>query len=190
MVTIRGVLWQNAAHIYSVMRLGLLQALLYGAVSAPFLGVALLTYGFLLSSYDISYYLLQKPWQWWTSLAIVGSAIGVYLVIAGCLYVRLIFSVPILVFEKVGPLGALKKSWRITRHRIWEVGKPQAIWWLFITIGFLGMGLVIKAIAAHLLAPSGLHLGVILPVVALTFGVIIITDVAWLILGKVVHASL
>ena len=190
MVTIKSVLWQNAVQIYSVMRLGLLQAMLYGAVSAPFLGVGLLTYGFLLSSYDISYYLLQRPWQWWASLSIVGCAIGAYLVVAGCLYVRLIFAVPILVFEKERPLAALKKSWRITRHRIWEMVKPQAIWWLFIIIGFLGMDLVIKAIAAHLLAPAGLQLVVILPIVALAFGAVIITGVAWMILGKVVHASL
>jgi len=190
MVTIRSVLWQNAAQIYSVMRLGLLQAMLYGAVSVPFLGIGLLTYGFLLSTYDISYYLLQRPWQWWASLTIVGSAIAVYLVVAGCLYVRWMFAVPILVFENESPVGALKKSWRMTRHRIWEMGMPQAVWWLFIIIGSLVTDLVIKAIAAHLLAPAGLKLVVILPIVALVFGAVIITGVAWMNLGKVVHASL
>ena len=63
-ISVSSVLWTNLGHFLSIIRLGLLQAIFYCCVSAPFLAAGILTYISLLGSYDINYFLTAKPWQW------------------------------------------------------------------------------------------------------------------------------
>jgi glycerophosphoryl diester phosphodiesterase len=188
--SIRSVLRDNFARIFSVIRLGFLQALLYGAAGTPFVLATALIYRFLLTTHDISYYLSVKPWQWWISLGVVGACMVGFLMIAACLYVRLLFAVPLVVFENRKPAAALKRSWQMTRHRVWALGIPQAVWWLLVLLASVATTWAFKAFFAYLLAPVGLQLAIIIPLVVVALSVIIVTDLAWLVIGKAVHASL
>jgi glycerophosphoryl diester phosphodiesterase len=189
-ISVSNVLWQNLSQMVSIIRLGLLQAVLYGAASLPFLAAGYLTYIAFLGGHDINFYLTAKPWQWWTALAI-GGVIGVsHLVVIACLFVRLLFAVPILIFENAGQIEALKKSWQRTRSRILVLGMPLAVWMLFILLASIFTTWVFKTVFAYVLAYAGLTLAVVLPLVIVALAVIVITDLFWLIMGKAVHMFL
>jgi glycerophosphoryl diester phosphodiesterase len=189
-ISVSNVLWQNLSHIVSIIRLGLLQAVLYGAASLPFLAAGYLTYISLLGGHDINFYLTAKPWQWWAALVIGGIIAVSNLVVIACLFVRLLFAVPILIFENAGPVEALKKSWQRTRSRILVLGMPLAVWMLFILLASIVSTWVFKTVFAYVLAYAGLTLAVVLPLVIVALAVIVITDLFLLILGKAVHMFL
>ena len=189
-VSVSTVLWENLTHIPALIRLGLLQAIFFGAACLPFaVGVAL-TYFFLLGSRDINYYLAVQPWQWWVALVIAGLLIIFNLMVAAWLFVRWLFAVPVVVFENARPVEALRKSWQRTRHRFWALGMPLAVWWLFILAASVINIWLLRTIIAYLLPRDGLHLAVILPLVVGGLAITAITAIAWSIAGKAVYASL
>jgi glycerophosphoryl diester phosphodiesterase len=88
-------------------------------VSAPFLGLAALTYSFLLTDFDINYYLKERPPAFW----IAGVAIGSLLLVMAALLVRRasgwVYALPLLLFENVAPSKALSVSEERARgHRL------------------------------------------------------------------------
>jgi glycerophosphoryl diester phosphodiesterase len=183
-------LWESLAHFLPIIRLGLLQAMVFGAASLPFFAAGALIYVSFLGEHDINYYLSAQPWQWWTALVISGIIFVSYLVVAAYLYIRCLFAVPILIFENARPAQALKKSWQRTRYRILALGMPQAVWWIFILIASIVTTLVFKTFFAYVLAHTGLKLVIILPLVVVALAAIIITDLSWFIIGKAVHMFL
>ena len=183
-------LWESLAHFLPIIRLGLLQAMLFGAASLPFLAAGALTYVSFLGEHDINYYLSAQPWQWWAALVISGIIFVSYLVVAAYLYIRWLFAIPVLIFENARPVEALKKSWQRTRYRILALGMPQAVWWIFILIASIVTTLVFKTFFAYVLAHTGLKLAIILPLVVIALAVIVITDVSWFIIGKAIHMFL
>ena len=189
-VSVSEVLWENITHIPALIRLGLLQAILYGLVALPFAGGGALTYILLLGGRDINYYLAAQPWQWWVALVIAGVLILLYLMVVAWLFVRLMFAIPALVFEHLRPVGALKKSWQRTRHRFWALGMPQGVWWLFILLGSFVTTWVLRTITAQLLTYAGLSLTHIIPLVLAALGVTLAIDLSLFVLGKAVHALL
>ncbi len=189
-ISVIDVLLKNFTHFPSVIRLGLLQAILYCAVSLPFLAAWVVTYISFLGEHDINYYLSAKPWQFWTALLTSGIIIVSYLLVVACLYVRWLFAVPVLIFENARPVEALKTSWNRTRYRILALGIPQAVWWLFILIASIVTMLVFKTFFAYVLAHAGLKLVIVLPLVVIAVTVISITDLSWFIIGKAVHMFL
>ncbi|MGD8286812.1 MAG: glycerophosphodiester phosphodiesterase family protein [Desulfobacterales bacterium] len=189
-ISVSNVLWADLVHFVSIIRLGLLQATVYGAVSLPFLAAGALTYIAFLGDHDINYYLAAKPWQWWTAVATVGVIAVCYLGVVVWLYVRWLFAVPILIFENKRPVKALTESWQRTRHRVIALGVPQAVWWLFILLVSILFTFLFKEFFAFLLARAGLKLAVILPFTVIALVIIAIIDLSWLILGKAVHIFL
>jgi len=183
-------LWESLAHFLPIIRLGLLQAMVFGAASLPFLAAGALTYVSFLGEHDINYYLSAQPWQWWAALVISGIIFVSYLVVAAYLYIRWLFAIPVLIFENARPVEALKKSWQRTRYRILALGMPQAVWWIFILIASIVTTLVFKTFFAYVLAHAGLKLVIILPLVLVALAVIVITDVSWFIIGKAIHMFL
>ncbi|MBA7680471.1 hypothetical protein ES703_88787 [subsurface metagenome] len=183
-------LWESLAHFLPIIRLGLLQAMVFGAASLPFLAAGALTYVSFLGEHDINYYLSAQPWQWWTALVISGIIFVSYIVVAAYLYIRCLFAVPVLIFENARPVEALKKSWQRTRYRILALGMPQAVWWIFILIASIVTTLVFKTFFAYVLAHAGLKLVIILPLVVVALAVIVITDLSWFIIGKAIHMFL
>ena len=189
-VSVSDVLWENITHIPALIRLGLLQAILYGLVALPFAGGGALTYIFLLGGRDINYYLAVQPWQWWVALVVAGVLILLYLIVVAWLFVRLMFAIPALVFEHLRPVAALKKSWQRTRHRFWALSMPQGVWWLFILLASFITTWVLRTITAQLLTHAGLSLAHIIPLVVAALGITLMIDLTWFVVGKAVHAML
>jgi glycerophosphoryl diester phosphodiesterase len=184
------VLWEQITHLPALIRLGLLQAALYLVTSIPFvLGIGL-TYRLLLREWDLYYYLNVRPLSWWIAVAIAGTILAAYLILAAWLYIRWSFAIPILVFENAKPTGSLRKSWRRTQGRFWEFAFPLAVWWFLVVISSLVLTWLIRAAAAQLLDHTGFTLKVAVPVVIGTLALIAILDGILFIIGKIVHVLL
>jgi glycerophosphoryl diester phosphodiesterase len=187
MISVSRVLGEEAVHAWSVIRLGMLQAILYFLASLPFLAAGALIYFAFLAEHDINYYLSERPWQLWVALFISAIIGGSYLLLGAWLYIRWLFAIPALIFENANPVEALRKSWQRTRHRFIELAMPQAVWWLFILFASFITTLVLKAVFTFVLVHAGLNLYVILPVAVVALGVILITQLFWFITGKTVY---
>lgn len=189
-ITVSRVLGEEAVHFWSVIRIAMLQAVIYFIVGLPFLAAGALTYFAFLAEHDINYYLSERSWQLWIALLISAVIGGFYLLLGAWLYIRWLFAIPALVFENAQPVEALKKSWQRTQSRVVELAMPQAVWWFFILSASFVTALVLKALFTFVLIHAGLNLYVILPVAVVALGVILFTQMLWFILGKTVYMFL
>jgi membrane-anchored glycerophosphoryl diester phosphodiesterase (GDPDase) len=137
-VSVSQVLWEQIAYFPALIRLGLLQAAAYLAVGIPFVLEIGLVY-WLLLEFDIYFYINIKPLSFWIALIIAGTILATYLLLSAWLYIRWLFSIPMLVFEYTTPIGALRKSWRQTRGRFREFALPLAVWWGVVIISSVVM---------------------------------------------------
>ncbi|MBW2467938.1 MAG: glycerophosphodiester phosphodiesterase, partial [Deltaproteobacteria bacterium] len=184
------VLWEQITHLPALVRLGLLQATGFLAASIPFvLGIGLV-YWLLLTEFDLYFYINVKPLSFWIALIIAGAISAIYFLLSGWLYVRWLFSIPILVFEDTSPIGALKKSWQQTRGRFWQLTLPLAIWWVVLLTSSFATTWLVRAAAAQLLDHTGLTLKTVLPIVLITLALMTFLDIVWLIIAKIVHVML
>ncbi len=189
-VSVTFALWEKIKYLPALIRLGLLQALFYGAASVPFAGGVALTYFLLLGDRDINYYLTAQPFEWWLALSIAGALLIACLLSAAWLFVRWLFAVPALVFENTSPMGALKESWKRTGSRFWSFGLPLAVWWLVILAASSATLWLLRTGAGKLLAHAGLKLAVILPTVVVALALMAIAGIVWSIIGKAIHVLL
>ena len=73
----------------NMFRVGIMQLMGLAWLFAPFLGLAAVTYGFLLSGHDINYYLAERPPAFLTAVAIGAVlAVALCLVGRGCIHPR------------------------------------------------------------------------------------------------------
>ena len=189
-VSVSRVLWEQVKHLPSLLSLGLLQAAAFLVAAVPFiLGIGL-TYQFLLRKWDLYYYLNVKPFNWWIAVAIAGAILIAYLLLTVWLYSRWLLSIPILISETTTPTGALKKSWQQTRGQFWEIALPLVICWVGVFFFFLTINWLIRVAAAQLLAPAGLNLKFVVPVVVGSLVLMTVLDVVGFIIGKIAHVLL
>ncbi|MGD9350335.1 MAG: glycerophosphodiester phosphodiesterase, partial [Desulfobacterales bacterium] len=188
-ISISQVLGEQLAHFPALVRLGMLQAAGFLAAGIPFvLGIGLVYW--LLLDFDIYFYINVKPLRFWIALIIAGAISAAYLLLATWLYVRWLFSIPMLVFENTLPIEALKKSWQQTRGRFRQFAFPLAIWWVVLLISSFATTWLLRAAAAQLLDHTGLTLKTVLPIVLITLALMTFLDVIWLIIAKTVHVML
>jgi glycerophosphoryl diester phosphodiesterase len=167
MISVSRVLGEQVVHAWSVIRLGLLQAIIYFSAGLPFLAAGAVTYFAFLGEHDINYYLSERPWQLWITLLISGIIGGSYLLVGAWLYIRWLFAIPALI-----------------------LAMPQAVWWLFILLASFVTTLVFKSLFTFVLVHARLELFVVLPVVVVALGVILTIDLFWFIMGKTVYMFL
>ena len=188
-IAVSRVLWEQLALLPALIRLGLLQAGVYLVTSIPFLTGIWLVY-WLLLEFDIYYYVNVKPLSFWIALIIAGTLSAAYFLLATWLYIRWLFSIPILVIEHATALGALRKSWRQTRGRFWQSAVPFAIWWAVVFISSLAMTWLVRFSAAQLLDYMGLTLKIVVPIVLIALVLMTLLDIIWLVIGKIIHVIL
>lgn len=159
-----------------LLRLGALRIVWFAWVFAPFLGLAALTYGLLLGGRDINYYLAERPPSFQIALAIVVLLTIAAMLRAALLYVRGLFVVPILLFER----GALPSAFTESRRRIDPVfSKVAGIvlgWHLAIALLSPLIGWTYAKSAAVMLESAGSHVAVLVPL-----GAILVLLQGWLI---------
>jgi len=188
-IAVSQVLWEQIAHFPALIRLGLLQAGAYLVASIPFLlGIGLVYW--LLLEFDIYFYVNVKPLSFWIALIIAGTLSAAYLLLAAWLYIRWLFSIPILVVEQATPLEALRKSWKQTRGRFRQFAVPFAVWWVVVFIWSLAMTWLVRFSAAQLLGHMGQTLKIVVPIVLITLVLMTLLDIIWLVIGKIMHVIL
>ncbi len=127
--------------MFRVARLGALQAVLLALAFAPFVLLAVLTYGLLLSQHDIYFYWKERPPVFWLAAGIGAILLLAALATGMWLYVRWAFALPIVVFEKQPARAALRASRARVRGIAWRVGLIL-LGWLF---GALLLGAALEA---------------------------------------------
>jgi glycerophosphoryl diester phosphodiesterase len=188
-ITVSQIIWEQIAHFPALIRIGLLQAGAYLVAGIPFLlGIGLVYW--LLLEFDIYFYINVKPLSFWVAFIIAVTLAGAYLLLAAWLYIRWLFSIPILFVEHATPLEALRKSWRKTRGRFWQFAVLFAVWWAAVLISSLAMIWLVRFFAAQLLDHVGLTLRTVVPVVLITLVLMTLLDIIWLVIGKIIHVIL
>jgi glycerophosphoryl diester phosphodiesterase len=149
-----------------LLRLGLMQLGGIALLFAPFLGLAALTYGLLLTGHDINYYLDEKPPSFKVAVGI-GVILGLgALATVAVVYVRYVFVLPALLFEP----ASLRSAARSSR----ELAKGSALWIGSIVLGWHGLIASLAALLAWLyvaasgalMTSAGTHVTVLLPLAA------------------------
>ena len=109
-VSVSGTFSYALKHIPIVLGMGTVLVIVYAVACLPFLACAAGTYLWLLTDYDISFYLIERPPAFWAAVAI-----GVVLACGLCattLYLATswLFSLPASLYEALRPIEALRKS--------------------------------------------------------------------------------
>jgi len=183
-------LWENIIHIPALVRLGLIQAGGYALLSIPFIGAIAATYRIFLWGRDINYYLTAKPFEWWTALVIAGILGAVFLSVAAWVFVRWLLAVPLLIFEKSGPVRSLRQSWGYSGTRFWDHAIPLALLWLAVIFASFATAWLIKMAAGRILAGAELKLVIVLPTVLGALTITTLLDLAWITFGKIFQSLL
>ncbi|MDG3007605.1 glycerophosphodiester phosphodiesterase [Paludisphaera mucosa] len=103
----------------ALLKVDVLQAVLYLLLAAPFAAAAAFAYARLWGPHDLNRLVVERPAEFWQGVAVVGSLALLYALAAGWLYVRWLFAVPAVLFEGVlAPWTALRASGRRTSGRI------------------------------------------------------------------------
>jgi glycerophosphoryl diester phosphodiesterase len=138
-----------------IAQLGAVQLALLALALAPLALLAALTYGILLTDYDIYFYLKDQPPAFWVAAGIGGLLLLAALAVAAFLYVRWAFALPIVLFENQSPRTALRASRERVRGAGWRVGLILLGW----VAGVFLLGAVVEAgfrlVAAAVLDNAG-----------------------------------
>ncbi|UCF20299.1 MAG: glycerophosphoryl diester phosphodiesterase membrane domain-containing protein [Gemmatimonadota bacterium] len=126
-------LLQTARRFPALIGLGASQAAFYLLALTPFVALLGLAHQGLPRRYDINYLIAEKPLDFWLALAVVGILASGALLSIVYLYVRWIFSVPVLLLERTGPLVALRRSRQLVRGA-WRVVSAVLLLWGVVTV--------------------------------------------------------
>jgi len=137
-------LLRRAPALFQLSLLVLLRVLLS---LLPYLALLALVYVLLLGDYDINYYLAEKPAEWKLAIAmavVVTAAAGFHLL---RLFIGLVFSLPLMLFNGLRPAAALRESVAEARGHRLDIGA-----WL---AGWLLLGLLLAVLISFLVSIAG-----------------------------------
>ncbi|QDU31760.1 Glycerophosphoryl diester phosphodiesterase [Anatilimnocola aggregata] len=117
----------------NITKLGAVKVVLLTVVFAPFVALAVITYGLLLTQHDIYFYWINRPPVFWLAAGI-GLVILLGAASVGCwLYVRWAFALPIALFEQKLAHVALRTSAQRVRGIGWRVA-AFLLGWQFLAL--------------------------------------------------------
>jgi glycerophosphoryl diester phosphodiesterase len=150
-----------------LLALGLLVFLRLLLLAAPFLGIVAVLWFTQLSGHDINYYLAEHPPVWRRTLLLAGLLGVAYAAIAVWQLARWSYALPVLLYERVSPRQALRRSTELTRGQVLRIALPPAAWWLLMAAISLACAHLGREASAAGLAWAGVELRRVLPLVAL-----------------------
>jgi glycerophosphoryl diester phosphodiesterase len=149
-----------------LIRLGVMQLVGLAAVCLPFLGLAGVTYGLLLTGHDINYYLVERP-PAFLAAAGIGAVLGLgSLAALTVLYVRSLFAVPILLVEGGSVGKAIRASRALTAGSAWRTGMSVVGWHATIAALAPLVGWAYATGCGRLVDAAGTRLAVLVPLAA------------------------
>lgn len=165
-VTVRGAMVAALAGILRVMRLGAVQLGLMVIAFAPFVVLAVATYLALASRNDINYYLSDRPPAFWLAAGVAAVLGTGALTVAAILYVRWALALPILIFEKLPAVAAIRASAERTRGARWRIGAVLIGWNVLGAIVGAGVLFGFHKLSAMALSGAGRSPTAVIPAVA------------------------
>jgi len=140
-------------------------------LALPFAAAAALAWTRLLRGHDINYYLTAHPPEWKRALLIAGILGAGYAALALWQLGRWILAIPILVYEPISPLRALRESFSRTRKRLLGILGPLLVWWLALgACGRIAAALLHRA-GSTAMEWAGVDFARVLPLISLTAAV-------------------
>ncbi len=110
-------------------------------LTLPLLATAALIARFLITDYDINFYLTEKPPEFWTAVILIGAVLFILLVILGRKLTQWCLALPLVLFGDVSPADSFAESERITLGQRKEIFALLLIWMglsLVLGLGILG----------------------------------------------------
>ncbi len=106
----------------AAMMLGLL------ILVSPFVGLMAVVYATLLTEFDINYYLLARPATFWVAGTLIVLLAVVLVIAIGAMVVRLLFAIPVLLFERKSVLDAIRRSAALSHGHRWSIAAWILAW--------------------------------------------------------------
>lgn len=114
-------------------------------LTLPFLAAAAVTAWFLLSDYDINYYLTTQPTQYWITTVISGLLLLTMVVILVRKLLAWSVALPLVLFAGVTPAKSFARSEEFTRGHKLKLTKILAIWTLLaLILGAVLSGIILQ----------------------------------------------
>jgi glycerophosphoryl diester phosphodiesterase len=114
-----------------LIALGLLQVTFFLALAVPFLAGIGLTYLRLWHGKDLNGLIILKPPEFWWGIAIAGTIVAAYGIIALPLFLHQLFAIPILILESPDSgFAALRLSSNRSRGTVWHSARALAVWFV------------------------------------------------------------
>ncbi len=141
--------------VLRVTQMGAIMLTILATAAIPFLLMALLTYGILLSEHDIYYYLKVRPPNFWLAAGVGGVLLVGAFAVGAWLSIRWIFALPILLFEKQSVLSALRASRDRVRGVAWRVSFLLGGWLFGVLLIGIGLDVAFRLTAEAILESAG-----------------------------------
>ncbi|HSN72150.1 MAG TPA: glycerophosphodiester phosphodiesterase, partial [Steroidobacteraceae bacterium] len=135
-------------------------------IVAPFLAAAGAIYAWLLSDYDINYYLAARPAEFWIAALLIGSAIVTMLVLLLRRLSEWALALPLMLFAPTGPADALVQSEQQTAGRRLRVVKWWLLWGVFAVAVQALVGAVLYGFGDWVVPSDASSIGTVLSVLA------------------------
>jgi glycerophosphoryl diester phosphodiesterase len=152
-LSVRGALAFGASRAAHVLALAAHMVIRVLAALLPFLLVAGLAYLWLLRSYDINYYLAERPPAFWGAAAIAAAIVVAVAALVVRTITRWALALPLVLFEDVLPRHALGESARRSAGARGVVGLVLAAWAIFAS-ALLGAATLLPDVIGRGLAPN------------------------------------
>lgn len=148
-------------------KLAFIYVVIFLAVAAPFLIVAGLTYQWLLSEFDINYYLSAKPPEFLLAM-LIGAILAIGLAVAwSFVFARTIYALPECMLNLQLPVAAIKRSFQMARKRHWKIFGLIVRWFLLASLVSGVVAVVIQPIEYLALRAAGDSLAVVAVMIGL-----------------------
>ncbi len=121
-------------------------------IALPFLAVGGLVYLWLLTEFDINFYLQEKPKAFWWAAALIGTILLAMAIVLLRMTISWVFALPLVLFEDVSPRDAMRISReRAAGHRPKIAGVIVA--WLVIITVLSGLATALVGLLGRLIVP-------------------------------------
>ena len=147
-----------------------------GLLATPFLAIAGITYFFLLSEFDINFYLQAKPPKFIVAVGIGLALFITFIILLLRFLAGWLFALPMVLFENTPVSKAFQESSRRTQGLRSQIIRAVSIW--------LGTGLGLSAMTTSLLLLFG---RLIIPDAASSLGLLVISLGIFVLVWTVVH---
>jgi glycerophosphoryl diester phosphodiesterase len=126
-------------------------------ISLPFLAVGGLVYWWLLTEFDINYYLQEQPREFWLAASLIGPILVALAITLLLVTISWVFALPLVLFEDTPPRDALRISRERARGHRLKIAATIVGWLIVITVvsavatglvGWLGKLIVPRAIGS------------------------------------------